>query len=114
MSKNALTIAEVNAFAQRVKAALENAETDRRTVEALRALVKGDKQRTNGTARRGREFDDRILAFVRGQKTGAQVGDLIRQTGMNRKALTRVLARLRRDGSIKMTGAKRLARYFAL
>jgi hypothetical protein len=106
MAKNGLTIAEVTAFAERVKAALAHADTDRRTVDALRALVRGEDgggkrgAGTNGTARTGRANDGRILSFVKSHKGGARVGDMIKTLGMNRKALARALQRLRAGGSI--------------
>lgn len=115
MSKNGLTIAEVNAFAERIKAVLLDAETDRRTLEALRALVRGE---GNGLARNGsrgprmgRNMDGKVLEQVKAHKTGAQVGDLMKSLRMNRKAVSRALQRLRDAGSVKMVGTKRLARW---
>jgi DNA-binding transcriptional ArsR family regulator len=106
---------------------LAGAEADRRTVEALRALIAGGGARVG---RRGLSIDDdagdgggrranvandgRILEAVRGSKEGVRVGDLIKQLRLNRKALTRALKRLRDTGQVKMAGEKRLARYHAV
>jgi len=122
-----LSIAEVEAFAEKIKATLANAEADRRTVEALRALIAGTGGRVGrrGAAitegddegRGGRRAnvanDGRILEAVRGSKEGVRVGDLIKMLRLNRKALTRALKRLRDSGQVRMTGEKRLARYHA-
>jgi hypothetical protein len=125
-NKNGLTVGDVLAFAERVKAALESAEADRRTVAALRALVGGNGAglsraafaRRGGAGLRGRAqstsvADGRILELVRGRKDGVVAGDLIKALRLNRKALNRALRRLRSEGKVKMTGKKRLARYFA-
>lgn len=116
------------AFAARVKAALEGAESDRRTVAALRAMVTGSGSiRLAGRPGRpasafggvGRGFgsaasDKRILELMKGKKAGVAAGDLIKTLRVNRKALNRTLRRLRDEGKVKMTGKKRLARYFLI
>jgi hypothetical protein len=122
-----LTIAEVEAFADKMKAVLANAEADRRTVEALRALIAGGGGRRRaallgdegdegrGGGRRANAANDgRILEAVRGAKEGVRVGDLIKMLRLNRKALTRALKRLRDTGQVRMSGEKRLARYHAV
>ncbi len=128
---NGLTVGEVMAFAARVKAALEGAETDRRTVAALRAMVTGGggirlagrpgrPAGGLGVGRRGSfasaASDRKILELMKGlgkkSKDGVAAGDLIRSLRVNRKALNRTLRRLRDEGKVKMTGKKRLARYF--
>jgi hypothetical protein len=125
---NGLTVGEVMAFAARVKAALEGAESDRRTVAALRAMVTGSGSiRLAGRPGRpasafggvGRGFgsaasDKRILELMKGKKAGVAAGDLIKTLRVNRKALNRTLRRLRDEGKVKMTGKKRLARYFLI
>lgn len=109
-----MTISEVNAFAEKVKAALLNAETDRRTVAALTDLVRGEVTRRKGRIDEAmRAKDGKVLAYVRGAQDGARVGDMIKSLKINRKALARALARLRDEGSIKMVGKRRLARYLA-
>jgi len=124
---NGLTVGEVIAFTERVKAALLGAEADRRTVAALRQLVSGGggsrgagglgrptlASLRGGSPLRGAANDGRILELVRAKKDGVAAGDLIRTLRMNRKALNRALRRLRAGGKVKMTGKKRLARYFA-
>jgi hypothetical protein len=127
---NGLTVGEVMAFAARVKAALEGAESDRRTVAALRAMVTGSGSiRLAGRpgrpatsfggrlalGRRGfasAASDKKILDLMKGKKSGVAAGDLIKSLRVNRKALNRTLRRLRDEGKVKMTGKKRLARYF--
>lgn len=117
----------MDAFAEKIKATLANAEADRRTVEALRALISGAGGRVGG--RRGAAIGDgdeerggrranvandgRILEAVRASKEGVRVGDLMKVLRLNRKALTRALKRLRDSGQVRMTGEKRLARYHA-
>lgn len=125
-----LTIADIEAFADKMKAVLAGAEADRRTVDALRALIAGGGGRAGrraaafgdegggdegrgGGRRANAANDSRILEAVRGAKEGVRVGDLIKMLRLNRKALTRALKRLRDTGQVKMAGEKRLARYHA-
>ena len=122
-----ITVAEIESFLDRVRATIASAEADRRTVQALRALVAGSSRlgalpRGSATSRsegagRGRPAnvanDGRILELVRSAKDGIRVGELSKTLRMNRKALARTLKRLREGGQVRMTGEKRLARYHA-
>lgn len=105
-----LSVSDVTAFAERVRAALIGAEADRRTIEALTLFISGQagEARRSGVAR---VSDEELLELVRAQKNGARAGDLLKATRMHTKALTRAMRRLREEGSIVMVGEKRTARY---
>src|SRR5262245_4640707 len=106
MAKNGLSIAEVSAFAERIKVALANAEADRRTVETLRAFVVGGiggrRGRPLGSGGRGhREIhDQKILQFVRGSKSGVGVGEIMKKWGLDRGTVVSSLKRMRDAGSV--------------
>ncbi len=120
MAQNTLTAAEVTAFAERIKAALANAEADRRTVQALRSLLGGGSGRAvnlgigQGRGRGGAEqAQAKVLDAIKGAKTGIRLGEIVDALGLNRALVARALQKLRQKGAIKLVGHKRLARYHA-
>jgi IclR helix-turn-helix domain len=119
MAHNALTVAEVTAFADRIKAALANAEADRRTVQALRSLLGGSGRAVNiGLGRRGKRggseaAEGKVLEAVKGAKGGIRLGEIVDALGLNRAVAARALQKLRHKGEIKLVGHKRLAKYHA-
>ncbi len=123
MANTNLTVAEVTAFAERVKAVLSNAEADRRTVAALRSLLGGGKGLPGGSRDLGRrngvrgasneKVQGKVLDYIKSQKNGARLGEVVDSLGLNRAVAARVMARLRQGGAVKLVGHKRLARYHA-
>ncbi|HZS38780.1 MAG TPA: helix-turn-helix domain-containing protein [Polyangia bacterium] len=117
MAQNTLTVAEVTAFADRIKAALANAEADRRTVQALRSLLGGSGRAVNLGLGRGRgrggseQVEAKVLEAVKSSKTGIRLGEIVDALGLNRAMAARALQKLRQKGEIKLVGHKRLARY---
>jgi len=116
MAHNILTVAEVTAFADRIKAALANAEADRRTVQALRSLL-GGSGRSVALIARGRrgteQTEAKVLEAVKSAKGGARLGEIVDTLGLNRATAARILQKLRQKGSVKLVGHKRLAKYHA-
>jgi uncharacterized membrane protein len=122
MANNGITVSEVNAFAEKIKTLLENAEADRKTVIALRALLGGSAGRAIALggrrgARRGRANAEavkgKVLDAVKRAKGGARLGELVEDTGIGRATIQRALQKLRDAGSVKLVGQKRLAKYYA-
>ena len=120
MSKNGITTAEVSAFAERIKAALSNAEADRKTVLALQTLLRSSGPLGRGAALGGRRtrvssdaVQSKVLQALKGTRGGAQLGVLVDATRLGRNSVQRALQRLREAGKVKMVGKKRLARYHA-
>ncbi len=121
MANNGITIGEVNAFAEKVKALLENAEADRKTVIALRSLLGGRAGRAvslGGGRRGGRRgranaeaVQGKVLEAVKRAKGGVRLGELVDDTGIGRATVQRALQKLRDAGSVKLVGQKRLAKY---
>lgn len=113
MANTSLTVAEVNAFAEKIKAIITSAEQDRRTVQALRALLGGKAAAAIGRIR-GRAAavsEQKVLDVVKSSKGGVRVGEVVDALGINRAAAQRVLQKLRNAGSVKLVGHKRLAKY---
>ena len=121
MAKNGITAAEVTAFAERIKDALANAEADRKTVLALQGLLRTSGPLGRGAAGAGRgtrasseAVQNKVLQALKGERGGAQLGTLVDATRFGRNSVQRALQRLRRAGSVKMVGKKRLAKYHAV
>ena len=116
MAKPSLTVAEVNAFADKVKAIIQAAEQDQRTVQALRALLGGKAAAAIGRIR-GRSAavsEGKVLEVVKGNKQGVRVGEVVDELGISRAAAQRTLQKLRTAGQVKLVGHKRLAKYYAI
>jgi uncharacterized membrane protein len=118
MAQNGITIAEVTAFAEKVKAALASAEQDRRTVHALRSLLggKGVSVAVKGEVQKSRRANaeavqTKVMDAVKGSKGGVRVGEIVEETGISRAVVQRALQRLRDAGQVKLVGEKRLAKY---
>ncbi len=115
MAKSSLTLAEVNAFAEKVKAVIQSAEQDQRTVQALRALLGGKAAAAIGRIRgkSAAASESKVLDVVKGSKQGVRVGEVVDALGINRAAAQRTLQKLRHAGQVKLVGHKRLAKYYA-
>src|SRR5262245_57893529 len=113
MSKNGITAAEVTAFADRIKAALQHADADRKTVLALQTLLSSSGPLGRGVALGGRRarvsseaVQGKVLQALKGARSGAQLGALVESTRLGRNSVQRALQRLRQNGKVKMVGKK--------